>query len=216
MHPSPATLPDLALFPLTTFSPDSSPHDAALVGRMAAGDESALGALYDRFGTIVYSLAIAMLREPADAEEVVSDTFAQLWRSAKTFDATRGAVQAWIVTVARSRALDRLRSRKRAAAASSRLESAHSEDTTRFLSDAAPRPDDVSEAVDLRERVKLSLADLPHPQREVLELAYFHGLSQTEIADRLGEPLGTVKTRARSAMSKLRESLSELRERGAV
>lgn len=183
---------------------------------MNAGDESALGAMYDRFGTLAYSLALAMLREAADAEEVVSDAFAQLWRTASSFDPTRGSLQAWVVTVTRSRALDRLRARSRGVAARSTLADAAPTDVQRLVAEPEVPPDDASEAADLRARLHASLAALPQAQRTVVELAYFRGMSQSEIAEALGEPLGTVKTRARTALAHLRDALAPLRARGAV
>lgn len=195
---------------------DSLEPDVSIVSRMTAGDESALGALYDRFGTMAYSLALAMLREAADAEEVVSDAFAQLWRTASSFNPERGSVQAWVMTVTRSRALDRLRARSRGVAAHSVFADAAPADAQRLVAEPEAQPDEASETADLRARLHASLAGLPAAQRTVVELAYFRGLSQSEIADELGEPLGTVKTRARTALAHLRDVLAPLRARGAV
>lgn len=213
---SPLLLPPLLPHPLRFMDTAGADADVRLVERMVAGDEAALGALYDRFGTLAYSLALAMLRDAADAEEVVSEAFAQLWRSAAQFVATRGAVQAWVVTVVRSRALDRLRARRRAAAATQRFEAAAPADAAGFMAEPAASPAAVGEAVDLRDRVAAAIAQLTPAQRTVVELAYFDGLSQREIAERLDEPLGTIKTRARAALTQLRDALGALRARGAV
>ncbi len=195
---------------------DHAESDDALIVRLSAGDESALGVLYDRFGTMAYSLALAMLQEAADAEEVVGDAFAQLWRTASTYDSTRGSLQAWVITVTRSRALDCLRARARSASAAATFERAAPTDTEYLVADADARPDDATERADLRARLRTLLAELPVAQRRVVELAYFEGLSQSEIAARLDEPLGTIKTRARTALHQLRESLAPLRARGSV
>jgi RNA polymerase sigma-70 factor, ECF subfamily len=211
-----AMLPPLPVHLVMHPPQEHAESDDALIVRMSAGDESALGALYDRFGTLAYSLAMAMLQEAADAEEVIGDAFAQLWRTAGTFDPTRGSVQAWVVTVTRSRALDRLRSRARAASAAATLERAAPADAQQLVAQPDARPDDATEGADLQARLRALLAELPAAQRRVVELAYFEGLSQSEIAARLDEPLGTIKTRARSALHQLREALAPLRARGSV
>jgi RNA polymerase sigma-70 factor (ECF subfamily) len=194
-----------ATSPLTPALPDP-----AVVHRLVAGDEQALAALYDSYGNLAYSLALAMVRDPADAEEVVADAFGQVWRSASTFDAARGNVLAWITTIVRTRALDLLRARRRRSRMLDRAAAVSDDSTSPGLS-SGPEPADrgveQSEAAVL---VRRSLADLPAPQRVVLELAYFAGLSQSEIAERLAEPLGTVKTRMRAGMEKLRAALRPL------
>lgn len=174
--------------------------DNSLVQRMAAGDERALGELYDRHGRVMYALARAILGERADADEVVVDTFGQAWRGAAQFDPERGSVGAWLATIARTRALDLVRARGRRSRALERAAS---------LSDSGvPEPADRdAERAEARRLVTGALAGLPEPQRRAIELAYFGGLSQSEIAATLGEPLGTVKTRIRSGMTKLRELL---------
>lgn len=177
-----------------------------LVAAMAEGDEHALGQLYDLHGPLAYGLAYRMLGNPADAEEVVADAFAYVWRTASTFDRSRGSVRSWIVTVVRSRALDRLRSAKRAAHA---LRRATTLNDGELVVPIAPdrAPDRAAEEGETRQLVAQSLAGLPEAQRRVIELAYFQGLSQSEIASRLNEPLGTVKTRMRAGLTKLREVL---------
>ncbi len=191
-------------------APEAAPSDAAIVARAAAGDERALAALYDRHAGLAYRLALAIVGDSSDAEEVVADAFAQVWRSAGTFDATRGSTAAWISTITRTRALDLLRARKRRAQALDRVALLGDAAVDEGLAPAADAADHGAEADEARVLVARSLAELPTPQRRVIELAYFGGLSQSEIAAHLSEPLGTVKTRTRAAMEKLRHSLSPL------
>ena len=188
------------------------PTDQEIIVRLAAGDERALGSLYDRYGTLAWSLASAIVPDAADAEEVVADAFLQVWRSAATFDAGRGSVVAWISTIVRSRSLDLVRARKRRARVLDEATAMTGEGASPGLSSGPPSPDRMVEASEAQHLVRRSLAELPPPQRLVLELAYFGGLSQSEIASRLAEPLGTVKTRMRSGMEKLRQALGPLLE----
>jgi RNA polymerase sigma-70 factor, ECF subfamily len=188
--------------------------DSQLVGRMAAGEDAALGDLYDRYGKMVYALALAIVREPADAEEVVVDAFGQAWRQAGSFDATRGSVAAWLATIARSRALDTIRARGRRVRAHERAALLSDEGLAAPIT-AAGDPARGVERTETRRLVSQALAALPGPQRTAIELAYFEGLSQSEIAERLAEPLGTVKTRIRSGMEKLRGLLGPLLEGAA-
>jgi RNA polymerase sigma-70 factor, ECF subfamily len=178
---------------------------------MKAGDENALGEFYDHWFAVVNGLATRMLKSATDVEDAVEETFWQAWRQADRFDPERGTVQTWLLTMARSRVLDRLR-------ATRRLREDSIDDSPNVeASDLAPSPTDPSLAAEHAERKRLVLAalgELPHEQREALELGYFGGLSQSEIAQRTGLPLGTIKTRVRLAMLKLRERLSPLREDG--
>ena len=186
----------------------ASREDAALVRRMQSGDESALGEFYDRWFPVVNCLITRMVKVPADVEDVVEETFWQAWRQANRYDPERGTVQTWLLTMARSRALDRLRANRRL-----REESIDDKDTApaSFVESPSNPSLDVEHAE--RKRIVLAaLAELPAEQRQALELGYFSGLSQSEIAERTGQPLGTIKTRMRLAMQKLRERLSVLRE----
>ena len=189
----------------TPLHPGGSP-DADLIARAAGAEERALAELYDRYGQMLYAVAYRIVGQRADAEEVVIDAFAQAWREASRFESGRGSVAGWLTTIARSRALDLVRARTRRERITA--------------SAAAERPDtspamggwrvDPSSGVDLAERrrqVQLALESLSPPQRRAIELAYFEGLSQSEIAELLQEPLGTIKTRVRLGMQKLRESL---------
>jgi RNA polymerase sigma-70 factor, ECF subfamily len=189
--------------------------DGALVARMAAADERALGELYDRHGGMAYALALAIVREGADAEEVVADAFGQVWRSAPQYDPGRGSVAGWLATITRTRALDLVRARGRRTRAVERAAQADADGLAAPLATAADQPDRGIERQEARRLVARSLGELPEPQRRVIELAYFGGLSQTEIAAELQEPLGTVKTRMRAAMEKLRGSLAPLLVGGA-
>lgn len=182
-------------------------EDRELVARMSRGDDRALGQFYERWSRPVYALVAQLLRDPDDADDVVEDTFYQAWRQASRYEPSRGAVSTWIVTIARSRALDRLRSRRRL-----REEPLTPVTVLDELTDGSYRdPAAGAEDAERRERVAAALKELPPEQREVLQLAYFGGLSQTEIAERTGQPLGTVKTRTRLAGQKLREKLAALR-----
>ena len=192
---------------MTAPQSEGGPSDLHVMSRLIAGDERALGVLYDRHGTMAWSLASAIVPDAADAEEVVADAFAQIWRNAATFDATRGSVIAWISTIVRTRSLDLIRSQKRRARVLDQAAAMAEEGASPGLSTGATTPDQDVESSEAQVLVRRALGDLPAPQRLVLELAYFAGLSQSEIADRLKEPLGTVKTRMRSGMEKLRTAL---------
>lgn len=199
---------------MTSSPSTTASDDRALVARLAGGDERALAEVYDRFAGLAYSLAVAMLRERADAEEAVADAFAQLWRSPQSFDAGRGTLQAWVTLLVRSRCLDRMRSRRRAERVIAPAGSDASEDALEITAADGIAADEAAEASDRRVRIEAALDELPLAQREALRLAYFDGLSQSEIAERLNEPLGTVKTRMRTALGKLRVLLAPLQARG--
>ena len=184
------------------------PDDAELLRQMAAGNEQALGAFYDRWHPLVNAVVLRVLRSSDDVEDIVEETFWQAWRQSGRYEPARGAVQTWILTIARSRALDRVRLTSRR-----REESIDGESGVQVLqlaSDGDPSMD--AESAERRKLVVAAMADLPGEQREALELGYFGGLSQSEIAERTGQPLGTIKTRMRLAMQKLRGSLQVLRE----
>ncbi|HEX2253129.1 MAG TPA: sigma-70 family RNA polymerase sigma factor [Thermoanaerobaculia bacterium] len=177
-----------------------------LLRRMAQGDEEAVGVLFDRYAGLLQALAFRIVGSPAEAEEVVQDVFLHAWDRAGTYDPSRSSVSTWLVMIARSRAIDRLRTRRvvdRTAEAAAREAPPHES------AEGAARVQEDDRAF----RVRSELAQLPGEQRHVLELAYYRGLTQTEIAEREGLPLGTVKTRTLLAMKKLRAALrDELRE----
>ncbi|HEY3113454.1 MAG TPA: sigma-70 family RNA polymerase sigma factor [Gemmatimonadaceae bacterium] len=175
--------------------------DVRVVRRMAAGDSPALGVFYDRWSGEVYATAISIVRVAQDAEEVLEDTFWQAWTQASRFDASRGQVRSWVLSIARTRALDKLKSVTRRR--EDQLESAPPE----LLAKDGSADDRIVE----EERISVlasALNQLPAAQREALEMAYFGGLSQTEIAECTGLAIGTIKTRIRLGMQKLRERLA--------
>jgi len=172
--------------------------------RVAAGDVAALRALYDEHAARAIAIAMRILRNVEEAEDVVQDTFLEVWRRSAQFDDARGTAVAWIVTIARSRAIDRLRATQTAGRALDGVVA--NEDVMRT---ALPSPVDRMEERREGTRVATALAALPALQRETIELAYFEGLSQSEIAAKTGTPLGTVKMRVKLAMSKLAGLLKE-------
>jgi RNA polymerase sigma-70 factor, ECF subfamily len=165
--------------------------EESLVRRLQAGDHDALARLYDAYASIVGALAQRILRDPGEAEEIVQEVFVQAWRQADRFDRSRGTLAAWLVTMARSRALDRVRRRTVRQEAAGEIP-------------RGPLPPSPEEPLALR----TALADLNDEQRLALELAFYEGLTHSEIAKRLGQPLGTVKTRIRTAMIRLKDALS--------
>lgn len=175
-------------------------NDVDLLKAIAAGDEAALGRIYDRYRVILFGVLVRILNNRAEAEDVLQEVFLQVWRRAADFDETRGRPFTWLVTLARSRGIDRLRT----LASRERVAQAGAKDTDEEFSDAA------SDAIRSEQRgvVNKALAQLPEEQQRPLMLAYFDGLTQSEIAKQLGTPLGTVKTRMRTGMIKLRELLS--------
>jgi RNA polymerase sigma-70 factor (ECF subfamily) len=182
-------------------SPASPDVSVRLLGEIARGDRDAFGRFYDLHAALVHTFALRVLRERGEAEEVVQDVFVQVWRQADTYSADRGTPEAWLLTMTRSRGIDKLRSRRR------RDEMVRpAENPDRMPEPAAA--ESVAGPAEARATLGGALADLPANQRSVLELAYFDGLTQSEIAARLGEPLGTVKTRMRSGLERLRSALA--------
>ncbi len=175
------------------------------VAGAALGDRDAFAALYDATSAFVYSLVFRILGNRADAEEVTLDVYVQAWREANRFDATRGGVAAWLATIGRSRALDRYRSHE----TRQKREGTPIADFDNASGD--PTPEELSSMSQDRRAVAQAMAELTPEQRQVIHLAYFHGLSQSEMAEHLRLPLGTVKTRVRIGMSRLREILGEWR-----
>jgi RNA polymerase sigma-70 factor (ECF subfamily) len=181
--------------------------DEALVALVARGDEDALAELYDRVSRIAYGLALRVLRDERHAEDAVQEAFLQVWRSAASFRAERAKASTWILTLVHRRAVDLVRREQRRAA----------EPLTEDA-ELAQAPEQTEEAAWLRferERVQSALKQLPDVQREALELAYYGGFSQSELADRLGVPLGTIKSRMFAGLARLRELLDESAQEGS-
>jgi len=194
--------------------------DAEVVHRMAAGSEAALETIYDRYASAIFAAAYRLTSDRGTAEEVVQETFLALWNRAESFDAAAGSLAAWLHTIARNRAIDRLRAAGRRPSLVALSSAAGlDEDPTQALerlvsggsvvaSAVAPAgPEEAYEAVGRREAIRLAVGEMPEAERTVILLAYQEELSQSEIADRLGWPLGTVKTRTRRALLRLRAGL---------
>jgi RNA polymerase sigma-70 factor (ECF subfamily) len=173
---------------------------------MAAGRQDALGKLYDETSGVLYALALRILRKPEDAEEAVLDAFSRAWRLAKNFDPGRGSVISWLIMMARSISIDRLRS------GANRADKTESLDEPYHAAPPSGDPDPELEALfgQQRDRVRAALDRLPPEQRETIELAFFGGYSHSELAEKLGVPLGTVKTRVRLGLTRLRTYLEDL------
>jgi RNA polymerase sigma-70 factor (ECF subfamily) len=175
-----------------------------LIERMARQDQSALAEFYDRYYKLVFSFALKILSCRAEAEEVMLEVFWQVWQQAGQYNRSRGSISAWLIMMARSRAIDRRRARERA---NGSLLSVENENINDQALDASIGPEENFYFLERREAVLTVLAEMSDKQRKVIELAYFSGLSQSEIAAQLQEPLGTVKTRIRTGVQILREKL---------
>lgn len=180
----------------------------ALIGRMAKGDQTALSALYDETSSLVYGLALRILRDQFAAEEVAIDVYSQAYSQASRYDPGKGAPTTWLLTLARSRAIDRLRAESR------RRKQEEPLDTAAAIPSAEADPEMSSSSAELRRAVQIALSALTAEQRQAIEMAYYSGLSHSEIAAKLGQPLGTVKSRMRAGMILLRGHLRPLLEGG--
>lgn len=176
----------------------------SFVQRIAKGDQAALAALYDSTNRLVYGLILRVLGDSSTAEEVLLDVYTQVWRQAATYDTGRGSPLAWLTTIARSRAIDRLRSGWQEQQRKEPLDLLTDRET------GVASPEEMTVASERQRFVRSALALLSPEQREVIELAYYGGLSHSEIAAKLNQPLGTVKTRTRLGMIKLRDALAPL------
>lgn len=163
-----------------------------LVARIRAGDQQAMSELYDRYSRIVYAVALRVLQDAAAAEDILQDVFLQLWRNPDAFDASRGNLAAWLAVIARHRSIDRLRKRRPEI------------DIEDCIVAGGPDLRDETERALLVEKVRTALAEMNPDQRGLLELAFFQGLTHSEIAEKTGQPLGTIKTRIRSGLKYLR------------
>lgn len=180
---------------------------ASLIAKVAAGDERALGQIYDTTSRIVYGLCLRIVKDPSAAEDITLEAYLQLWRTAPNYDPLRGTVTAWLLTVARSRAIDWLRARK-----SRRADLEQNLDDVFDLQDKRPTPEHTSIDSSRNRIIRDVMAELPAEQRRAIELTYFPGLSHSEIALQTGLPIGTVKTRIRLGMMRLRELLGPYAE----
>jgi RNA polymerase sigma-70 factor (ECF subfamily) len=170
--------------------------DAMLVSAIRSGDEQAMVQLYERYSSIVYSVALRVLGETGAAEDILQEVFMQLWRSADAFDATRGSLPGWLAVITRNRAIDSLRKRRPEA------------DITDVIVSIEPDFVGAAESSRALEKIRGTLGGMPTPQRAALEMAFFDGLTHTEIAEKTGEPLGTIKTRIRSGLLTLRKAFN--------
>ena len=181
---------------LVNSPPPSAQDDAALLALVQRGDENAMVSLFDRYSKVVYSVALRVLRDPASAEDVLQEVFMQIWRNPNGFIATRGSLGGWLAVVARNRSIDALR-RKRPSEPVEAMALASNFN----LADEAERNS-------LMEKARGVIRLLPMEQRKTLEMAFFDGLTHSEIAEMTGDPLGTVKTRIRSALTSLRKAFT--------
>jgi RNA polymerase sigma-70 factor (ECF subfamily) len=181
---------------------DLPDNPIALLQQIASGDREAFGRFYDRYASLAFTFALRLLGSRSEAEDLLQEVFLQVWRQAQSYSPERGSPEAWLITITRSRAIDKLRSRRRT-------------EMSPLASDEPPRVEGgrqaapPSQASEAKLTVQGVLTKLPETQRIVLELAYFDGMTQSEIAARLGEPLGTVKTRMRAGLERLRGFLEE-------
>jgi RNA polymerase sigma-70 factor (ECF subfamily) len=176
-------------------------NDAALAKRLQSRDPRAMADLYDRFGRLAYSVILSVVRDPSVAEDLVQETFLRVWNRAHVFEADRGALGPWLLTIARNRAIDHIRS------AGSRMQRSSTEfDAREHPSLFVDMEKDVLNSESARV-IRKALTRLNTNQQKVIELAYYEGLSQTEMAERMGQPLGTIKTWVRAALKLLREHL---------
>jgi RNA polymerase sigma-70 factor (ECF subfamily) len=181
---------------LVNSPPPSSQEDAALLALVQRGDEPAMAALFDRYSKVVYSVALRVLRDPASAEDVLQEVFMQIWRNPDSFVATRGSLGGWLAVVSRNRSIDALR-RKRPTESIENIPLASNYN----LADEVERNS-------MAEIARGVIHKLPIEQRKTLEMAFFDGLTHSEIAEMTGDPLGTVKTRIRSALLTLRKAFT--------
>jgi len=181
-------------------NPDDKLIDLTLLDRIIKRDPAAIGDLYDRHSRLLYGLILRIVRDRAEAEEVLQEAFLQVWNRAETYNAILGSPAAWLVRIARNRAIDRLRANQVRTRA---IEGAPE-------SDPVESPESVASATERRHAVARALETLPREQRELIEQAYFNGLTQSELASRFRLPLGTVKTRIRTGMIALRRELQHV------
>ncbi len=190
----------------------ASTIDPKLLARVAKGDHQAFSQLYDQSSTLLYTLAFRILGDREEAAELIQEVYLEVWRKIARYDVGRGTPIAWLVTLTRSRAIDRLRSR------SSRGQHLVADSLEHPLvsqtPDVGPNPEEAQEDVQLRQVMAKAIMELPTAQQQAIEMAFYQGLTHTEIAAKLNQPLGTVKTRIKLAMTKLRASLQQVLQPG--
>jgi RNA polymerase sigma-70 factor (ECF subfamily) len=192
----------------------ASTIDPQLLARVVKGDHQAFGQLYDQSSALLYSMALRILGNREEAAELLQDVYLEVWRKVARYDVGRGTPVAWLITLTRSRAIDRLRART--SRTQHMTNDAPDGSLTARVADRHPGPFEAHADQELRGLVGSALADLPQAQQQAIELAYYEGLSHMEIAARLNQPLGTVKTRIKLGMSKLRDVLRDCWEKGDV
>jgi len=170
--------------------------DLRLVARLRAGDQQALSVLYDRYSSVVYGVALRILQDTGAAEDLLQDIFLQLWRKPDAFDSSRGSLGAWLAVIARNRSIDRLRQRR-----------PESDIEDCVIASSTDLRDETERSLVI-EKVRVVMNEMSPDQRTAMELAFFEGLTHTEIAEKTGEPLGTIKTRIRSGLQMLRARFS--------
>jgi len=171
--------------------------DKMLIDRVRIGEQQAMAEIFDRYAGLVYSVALRVLKDSGNAEDVTQEIFFQLWRNPDSFSSSRGSLGAWLLVVARNRAIDHLRQRR------------PGEPVDEVVVSSATNLQSEAEINIMIERVRRIIGDLPHEQQRALQMAFFDGLSHSEIAEKTGQPLGTVKTRIRSALTSLRKWLEQ-------
>jgi RNA polymerase sigma-70 factor, ECF subfamily len=199
----------IATNPTEPLTETQSADDATLVARIAEGDGHALETLYDRYSRVVYSFSLRMLADTNSAEDLTQEVFLRLWRQGGSYHHSRGAFLTWLLSVTHNMAIDEIRRRKRRPVA---VDGADDDQTLSALPDTRTDVENAAWLTSLHAIVREALQDIPQSQRHAIELAYFSGLTQREIAERLNEPLGTIKTRMRLGLLKLRERLGPILE----
>jgi RNA polymerase sigma-70 factor (ECF subfamily) len=186
---------------------DRAGEDEALIARLAAGDRSALGLLYDRYAGPVYALVLRIIADRQAAEDLLQEVFLRVWQRAATYQATRGRPLTWVLGIAHNLAIDEVRRRQRRPQGVEERDDATVDNLLAVVPSEEPGPAEQAWERLCRAQISAALQQLPPAQRAIIELAYFEGYTQSQMAERLGEPLGTVKTRLRLGMQKLRELL---------
>jgi RNA polymerase sigma-70 factor, ECF subfamily len=185
-------------------------QDEALIGRLAAGDTAALSLLYDRYAGVVFSLVARIIGDRQVAEDLLQEVFVRVWQRAGTYQGARGKPPTWVLGIAHNLAIDEVRRRRRRPLEADERDEEGQLSALQSLSSGDPDPAELAWEQVRREQIVAALEQLPDAQRVLIELAYFEGYTQSQLATRLGEPLGTIKTRMRLAVQKLRELLRDL------